>query len=107
MNQETFKPKIGLALGGGGARGLAHIGLVDFSRPRRGLMEGSRVRQFLRELIGAECCLENARIPVALTAVDLPSGQLVVLRQGNLVEAALATMSVPGIFTPVCIQGEV
>ncbi len=133
------RPKIGLALGGGGARGLAHIGvlkvfersgipidfltgtsmggiiagayaagispaeleaeaermthvssmmrLVDLSGPRRGLIEGKHIRAYLCDLLGKDTTIENLSIPLALPAVDLVSGQQVVLRQGLLVEA--------------------
>jgi predicted acylesterase/phospholipase RssA len=147
------KPKIGLVLGGGGARGLAHIGvlkvfarrnipvdllagasmggfmaaayatglsileldaeamrmtrltrmirLVDLSGPRRGLIEGSRLRAYLCSLLGKDTRIENLPIPLALLAVDLLTGRLIVLREGRLVDAVQATMAVPGLFTPV------
>ncbi len=147
------RPKIGLVLGGGGARGLAHIGvlkqfvrngipidllagasmggfvaaafaagvsaleldtvavrmarisrlmrLVNLSGPRRGLIESSRLHAYLCDLVGKDTTIEGLPIPLALTAVDLISGQLVALRQGSLANAIQATMAVPGLFSPV------
>jgi NTE family protein len=150
-------PCIGLALGGGGARSLAQIGvlkvfkqagipvhlltgasmggmigaayalglplaaieatamrmssprqlsrLVDFAPLRRGLIAGQHVRQFIADLLGAETTFADLRIPLALTATDLTRGQLVLLREGSLVEAVLATCTVPGLWPPVQIEG--
>ena len=146
-------PKIGLALGGGGARGLAHIGvlkaldaanipidvitgasiggaiaaayamgkspveietvamryanpmqlmrLMDPSPFQRGFLQGKRVRAVLESIIGAQSTFANTRIPLALTAVDLPRGQLVILRDGSLLDAVMATSAVPGLWPPV------
>jgi NTE family protein len=147
------RPKVGLVLGGGGARALAHIGvlkvfnrhdipidiltgasmggfiaaayaagisileldaeavrmtrltrmmrLVDLSGPRRGLIEGNRVRAYLCDLLGKDTRIENLAIPLALPAVDLSSGQVIVQREGSLVDAVQATIAVPGLFSPV------
>jgi NTE family protein len=146
---------IGLALGGGGARSLAHIGilkvferagipvhrltgasmggmiaaayamglplaeiesvairmanprqlmrLVDFVPFRRGVLAGKQVRQFVTHIFGAEASFSDLRIPLALTATDLARGQLVVLREGSLVDAVMATCTVPGLWPPVQI----
>ncbi len=145
--------KVGLALGGGGARGIAHIGvlkvleaagipvdvvtgasmggfiaaayaagkspaelealalrfanplqlmrLMDPSPFTRGFLQGKRVREFLETLIGPHTTFADTRIPLALTAVDLPRGQLVVLRDGSLVDAVMATSALPGLWPPV------
>ena len=144
---------IGLTLGGGGARSLAHIGalkvfeqagipvqrltgssmggliaaacaagmsaseiearalrmahtrslihLVDFVPFRRGLIAGNQVRQFITDIFGPQITFADLRIPLALTATDLNRGQLVVLQSGSLVDAVLATCTVPGLWPPV------
>jgi len=43
---------------------------------------------------------ENLLIPFACTSVDLNSAQEVILAQGSLVDAVMATIAVPGIFPP-------
>ena len=144
---------IGLALSGGGARGLAHIGvlkvlerenirvgcisgtsmggiiaalyaagwdalslerearrmtgvrelikLVDIRAPRRGLLSGQNVRDYLAEFIDPQLTFEDLKIPTALKAVDINSGQQVDLKTGNLLDAVLATSAFPGIFPHV------
>lgn len=146
-------PIIGLALGGGGARGLAHIGvlrvferehipihfiagtsmggiigaafaagisletiasvalnirkrleqirLLDFKLTGRGLIKGTRLYRQLASLIGEERSFGDLNIPLALMSVDIRTGREVVLREGRVVDAIRATMSVPGVFEPV------
>lgn len=145
------QPKIGLALSGGGARGLAHIGvlkvleqegipidflagtsmggviaaayasglsvdyiekealrmarlrnlitLLDRSLPRRGLVEGQKVQEYLTTHLGDKT-FKEMKIPLSLVAVDLISGQEVVLNSGSVVDAVRATVSLPGVFAP-------
>jgi len=44
---------------------------------------------------------ENLRIPLAVVATDLTSGEPVVFTQGNLVDAIRASCAFPGLFEPV------
>jgi len=149
--------KIGLALGGGGARGLAHIGilkvlqreqipidvvtgtsmggivgamhaaglsteqmevealkrgdigqifkLVDLRLIGSGLLGGKRIKKLLTEILGADTTFADLRLPFAVVAVDYNSGRIVVLKDGNLANAVRATMSVPGVFEPVELNG--
>jgi NTE family protein len=55
------------------------------------------VAAILDELLGNHS-FEDARIPLAVTATDLTTGLPVVIKQGRLVEAVLATSAVPGVF---------
>jgi NTE family protein len=48
----------------------------------------------------ADKTFNDVRCPLALTAVDLGSGSEVVLTEGRLVDAVLATIALPGIFPP-------
>jgi len=151
------RPKVGLALSGGGARGLAHIGvlkvleregipidflagasmggavaafyasgwsvesmeeealrvsklrhlieLVDYGLlTKPGLLEGQRVRRYLVERLG-DITFDDLKIPLALVAVDLDSGEEVILRSGSVVEAVRATGSLPGLLAPLRLDG--
>jgi len=154
-----LKPCLGLALSGGGARGLAHIGvlkaleeegikidliagtsmggfiaaayalgytpaqmeeealrmgkftsiaslLVDFSLPWKGLFEGKKFMDYFEEKFG-NATFNDTRIPLALVAVDLVSGEEVVIREGKIVDAIRATVSVPGLFAPYTLGDKV
>jgi len=74
--------------------------LFDLSLPGAGLVEGRKVREYLAQHLG-ECTFANLKIPLALIAVDLVSGQEITLTEGSVVEAVRATISFPGFFAPV------
>jgi NTE family protein len=150
-------PAIGLALGGGAARGLAHIGvldrlyharipidmiagtsagavigalyaagmkpaemrrivldrlrwqqfgsLVDVSLPRSGLITGKKLTKTLREIFGGDIGFKDLKRPFACVAVDIDSGEEVVMREGSVLEAVRASISIPGIFVPAQRDG--
>jgi NTE family protein len=140
---------ITLALGGGGVRGAAHIGvlkglekagyrvrglagtsvggiagaiyaagyspeelLAEFAqldqtnlytrRPGDGpsLLGVSGIDRLLERLLG-ERTFDELQIPLAVTALDLKSKKEVILNKGRVVDAVLATMSMPGVFPPL------
>lgn len=65
-----------------------------------GLLGTRKIEALLREALG-DRTFADTHIPLALVAVDVVAGKEVVLREGSLVEAALATSAVPGVFPPV------
>jgi NTE family protein len=141
---------IGLALGGGFARGFAHLGILQVleenqipishiagtsvgsilgaayasGAPLARIMETCRTLRFrdiarwrvsrlglasnqrLGDLIGRvfeSRQFEDLKIPLAVVATDLTSGEPVVFTQGNLVDAIRASCAFPGLFEPVQI----
>ena len=50
---------------------------------------------------------DDLPIPFRCVATDMLSGEGVVLRQGGLAQAVRASMAIPGVFTPVEIDGRV
>ena len=58
----------------------------------------------LHKLVG-EKTFSDLRIPCALTAVDLESSKRVILNQGRVVDALMATIAIPGIFPPKRLDG--
>lgn len=146
-----MKKTLGLALGAGGSRGVAHIGFLQaldeagirpdyitgcsmgaivgalycagvspaamkervFSlkmgdlaainlSPFRmnGLMNMKKARKVILELMGEEKEFDALEIPFACVATDLVKGQPVMLNSGNVIDAAIASSSIPGVFTP-------
>lgn len=57
------------------------------------------VAKAMKDLLG-ERTFDDLKIPCALTAVDVDSGQEIVLREGLVLDAVLATVAIPGIFPP-------
>ena len=150
------RPKIGLALGSGSARGLAHLGVIraikeagievdliagtsigalvgaihaagklddlettfqtfdwkktasffDVVLPKSGLLDGAKVSELVRTHIHADT-IEMLAKPFAAVATDIVSGEEVVIRYGDVIEAVRASISVPGIFTPVRSNGHI
>jgi NTE family protein len=152
----TDRPVVGLALGGGGARGIPHLGVLR-TLERAGIpidlvagtsigallggvyaagysaevmceealrlgkmrhlagfvdwwpslsgQSGRPVMEYLQTHIGPNRSFSELNIPFAVMAVDLHRGEVVALREGYVVEAQRASMSVPGVFKPVEIMG--
>lgn len=65
----------------------------------------ARLRELFR-LLTASKSFDDADIPFAAVAADLESGDRVVLREGLLCDAVLASTSVPGVFSPVAHEGQ-
>lgn len=67
------------------------------SKAPNALMGLDGVARALEDILG-DRRFEDLEIPLALTALDLVTCQEVVLREGNLVDAVLATVAIPGVF---------
>lgn len=151
---QATRGRVGLALGSGSARGLAHLGVLralaeagievhciagasmgalvgaihaagkvdaleatfrefdwkktvsffDVVLPKSGLIDGAKVGELVRSHVHADA-IEELPMPFAAVATDLASGEEVVIRDGDLIEAVRASIAVPGIFTPVRRNG--
>lgn len=149
------KPRIGLALGSGAARGVAHVGvlralaelgikpdviagtsmgalagaayasglldrledtarsvdarlvlkLLDINFAGGGLLGGSRVVDFLTREFGNRR-IEDLSPRFACVATELSTGREVWLTEGSLVTAIRASLSIPGVFQPVEVDGQ-
>ncbi len=63
--------------------------------------------QPLFEALFGDHTFEDLKIPLAAVALDLHTGETVVLRHGPLIPALRATSSIPGVFPPVVLDGRV
>ena len=147
---------IGLALGGGGARGLAHIGvlkvlkkegipidmivgvsmgafigafyvcgfspeeieeeavsynkkkavikMMDLGKFGTSILRGAKIQKILEYKLKKATFKESA-IPFRVIATDLESGDEIIIKQGDISEAVRASITVPGIFPPIKING--
>lgn len=142
------KPRVGLALGAGGAAGFAHIGVIKvliendipidyvagssagaivgayyslykevnslerlstsmtkrqmlalfgFNSLRLSLISDEKFRNFLLEVLDRKK-FSDLKVPLAVTAVDLETSEEVIFQKGDLIDAVMASISVPGIF---------
>jgi NTE family protein len=76
------------------------LSFMDVVLPKSGLIDGGKIADFVRKQIQMEH-IEELPIPFGAVATDLRMGQEVVLREGDIIEAVRASISLPGIFTPV------
>ncbi len=146
------RPRIGVALGGGFARGIAHLGVLrvlqeenipidyltgtsagalmaisyasghtiseierqaqatrfkDFGNWKLswlGLASNQRLEHYPRRFLGVST-FEDLRIPLAIAATDLATGEAVYFSHGQLGPALRASCAYPGMFVPVEIEG--
>lgn len=153
-----MKKKIGLALGGGGARGLCHIefikvldelglkpsvisgtsigsivgafyasgftgqqmedllneiGLREITKlvdpsffSIAGLVKGKGILEFLKEVLPIHA-FDKLKIPLKVVATDYWQQKEVILYKGDLIQAIRASISIPAVFEPVTVDGQV
>jgi len=77
--------------------------LFDPSLSRYGFFSGRKAIVFLRRYIPPATRIEDLSVPLGIVTTDYDSGRPVVFRKGNLLEAIRASISIPGVFTPVRI----
>ena len=78
------------------------LGLADFNLALmfKGFVQGQKVRELLKSIIG-DVQFQDLKIPLAVMATDLDSGEGVVIKEGSVLEAIRASISIPVIFTPM------
>jgi NTE family protein len=74
------------------------------SRLAIGVFSGSQVDRLYRHVVG-DPDFSDLRIPLLVVALDINSGEEIVFDQGNVRLAVRASLSIPGIFTPLAYQG--
>ncbi len=76
----------------------------------KGLIQGQNLNMALKSiLLHAEGIrnFDDLPIPFRAVAADIETGETVVLQKGELVKALRASMSIPGVFAPVEIDGRI
>ena len=81
------------------------VGFMDVMIPRSGLIEGERMTGYFRQNM-ADPEIEKLSLPFAAVATDLKTGREIWLRDGSLMDAIRASISLPGIFTPCQRNGQ-
>lgn len=80
------------------ASDIVNLGLAPISK--LGLMKWTKVRKMMSGFL-ENCDFSDLPIPFSCVAVDLKSGKPVTISEGNVVEAVLASSSMPTVFRPV------
>jgi NTE family protein len=78
----------------------------DVVFPKSGIIDGDKIADFLREYVHSDC-IEELPLPFKAVATELDSGKEVVLETGDVIDAVRASISVPGMFTPVRLNERV
>ncbi|MEU4558718.1 patatin-like phospholipase family protein [Actinoplanes sp. NPDC023936] len=86
------------------AQTLRWARLVRPGRTRKALFETSRLGVFLETALD-HATFDDLRLPFAAVACDLATGEEVVMRDGPVAQAVLASAAVPGVFPPVDRDG--
>lgn len=69
------------------------------------LVRGRRLEAWLDRKVFGGATFADLRIPFGAACTDLASGELVVLREGGLAHAVVASCALPGVFAPVRDRG--
>jgi NTE family protein len=81
----------------------------DGLKYQTGVVTGQKIKLFFNQLVGdylGEREIDQLPLPLSIVATDIVQGQRVVFRSGGLTTAMRASMSVPGLMSPVEINGE-
>ena len=78
--------------------------LIDPALPHSGLISGKKIEEMLNDLALEDKTFDDLKIPFEAVATDVESGAEVILNQGKVIDAVRASISIPGIFTPVKYQ---
>ncbi|MBN1828592.1 MAG: patatin-like phospholipase family protein [Deltaproteobacteria bacterium] len=79
------------------------VAFFDITMKGGGIITGDRLFDFFRERFG-DRLIESLPITFGAVATNLETGNEVWLRSGSLFEAIRASLSMPGIFTPVLTE---
>lgn len=79
---------------------LSMARLLDPVVPTSGLTDGKKLMAFMAELLPVRD-FKDLRHPLAVTATDINTGEAIIIKQGDLLEALRASLAFPGIFSPV------
>jgi predicted acylesterase/phospholipase RssA len=77
---------------------------VDFGFHKAALIDGKRFTHFLDRKFFHGATFADLQVPLAIACMDIETGELVLLREGSLAQAVMASSSLSVIFAPVKIQ---
>ncbi|MDD5724987.1 MAG: patatin-like phospholipase family protein, partial [Candidatus Omnitrophica bacterium] len=83
-----------------------HIwGLVDITFPRMGFIKGNKLYRFLKKHLGDKT-FYDVKLPLMVIASDVHKKEPKILDKGLLVDAIMASCSMPGVFAPFKFKEE-
>lgn len=79
--------------------------IVDLSIPDNGFIKGELLENYINKAV-RNTLMEKMRIPFYAVATNIQNGQEVIFGTGNTGKAVRASCSIPGVFRPVKITGQ-
>lgn len=79
--------------------------LSSFAFSKYGLLSNKKIGEIIKQNIGSKT-FEEANIPLSVIATNISNGDKVVLNEGSVSNAVIASTCVPGIFVPIEIDGK-
>lgn len=87
------------------AKELDWFDITSISLSKFGLLKNDKLGKIVIDKIG-DVTFDNAKIELAIIATDISNGKKVVLKNGNVDKAVMASTALPGIFAPVEIENK-
>ena len=87
-------------------RKMSWFKMTGFSYSAKGLLSNASMGEFFRKNFPFDK-FEDLPIPFAAVACDLETGEEVILKDGDLIEAVRASCAIPGVFAPVLRDGRI
>ena len=80
------------------------LALLDPALPHSGFIKGHRAEEIIKSIALKDTTFDDLNIPFAAVATVLKNGAKAVINKGKVIDAVRASISIPGIFTPVKYQ---
>lgn len=80
--------------------------LIDFTIPKSGFIAGKKIEDYIKKIIKCEK-FEELQIPISVIATDLNNGEKIIFKNGSIIKAIRASISMPGVFEPVVDNGSI
>jgi NTE family protein len=80
-------------------------GLLDLTFPSLGFVKGNKIYKFLKKYLGNKT-FYDVRLPLKIIASDIRNKESRILEKGLLIDAIMASCSMPGVFQPFKLKEE-
>ncbi len=68
---------------------------------KEGVWDEQTITNALSKLISPDLTFSKTNIPFFCVATDIKKGKRIIIKEGNLLRAVIASVSIPGLFTPI------
>jgi len=74
--------------------------ITELTLSKFGVLSNAKMKRFLKKHID-DVQFEDANIPLSVVTTDITTGEKVVIEEGNVLNAVVASACIPGVFVPV------